>query len=187
MQAVRVVAHYNGATVISASAVQEKEAFKTYCSSIFFQTTLKPVMESNVDKPIYISVGKDDMETIFLGPKAGEGDTSLISQYLTSQGLTRDCFVKLTEKLESVFGKSDTGNENAENDGGTYEYPEPEVDSMRLQRDAQLVRYLADVERKEAMLAKMNANTNDNESKTDSETKDDVPEKRERKERSSRK
>ena len=72
-------------------------------------------MECNVDKPIYISVGKDDMENIFLGSKSSSsdgnssGDTSIISQYLTPQGLTRDCFVKLTEKLESVFGNADIG------------------------------------------------------------------------------
>ena len=66
---------------------------------------------------------------------------------------------------------------------------------MRSQRDAQLVRYLADIERKEAMMAKMNANDNDNESKTDvydSKTDDNNnnnnnTERKERKERSSRK
>ena len=60
---------------------------------------------------------------------------------------------------------------------------------MRSQRDAHLVRYLADIERKEAMMAKMNAN--DNESKTDvydSKTDDNTnTERKERKERSSRK
>ena len=82
------------------------------------------------------------------------------------------------------------GVDSSETDGGTYEYPEPEVDSMRTQRDAHLVRYLADVERKEAMLAKMNAN--DSESKSSSNGGDDskssdIPDKKERKERSSRK
>jgi len=85
------------------------------------------------------------------------------------------------------------GVDSSETDGGTYEYPEPEVDSMRRQRDAHLVRYLADVERKEAMLAKMNANDSESKSSSssngggDDSKSNDIPDKKERKERSSRK
>lgn len=38
------------------------------------------------------------------------------------------------------------------------EYPEPEIDAVRIQRDMALDRYIQEVERREATLAKMNAN-----------------------------
>lgn len=45
---------------------------------------------------------------------------------------------------------------------GANPFPEPEVDDMRVVRDAALVRYAQEQERREGMLAKMNARNSSN-------------------------
>jgi hypothetical protein len=137
-----------------------KELFRGYCQSICFHSPLKPGLDINPDKPVYVTAGKDDYESILLGSSSGNSDA--ISQYVTNLGLARDCWVKFGELLKNSFGSPSPEPEVLPSDDGISsdrknEFPEVEIDNMRLQRDSLLSRYLQDAERKELMLQKMNA------------------------------
>jgi hypothetical protein len=91
---------------------------------------------------------------------ATESDLSI---YLTSKGLTRECWNRLAEHLQLTL-ESGPDEEirikksSAEDDsapGPESEYPEPEIDEMRSQRDLLLRRYIQEMERKEAMAVRM--------------------------------
>jgi len=161
-QVIRFIAHYNGATIVTTTSVDmaAKELFRGYCQSICFHSPLKPGLDINPDKPVYVTAGKDDYESILLGSSSGNSDA--ISQYVTNLGLARDCWVKFGELLKSSFGSPSPEPEVLPSDDGISsdrknEFPEVEIDNMRLQRDSLLSRYLQDAERKELMLQKMNA------------------------------
>ena len=161
-QTIRFIAHYNGATIITTTSADmaAKEVFRGYCQSICFHSPLKPGLDINADKPVYVTAGKDDYESILLGSSSSNSDA--ISQYVTNLGLARDCWIKFGELLKSSFGSPSPEPEVLPYDDGVNsnkknEFPEVEIDNMRLQRDALLSRYLQDAERKESLMQKMNA------------------------------
>ncbi len=161
-QIIRFIAHYNGATIITTTSADmaAKEVFRGHCQSICFHSPLKPGLDINADKPVYVTAGKDDYESILLGSSSSNSDA--ISQYVTNLGLSRDCWVKFGELLKSSFGSPSPEPEVLPYDDGINsdkknEFPEVEIDNMRLQRDALLSRYLQDAERKELLMQKMNA------------------------------
>lgn len=105
-----------------------------------------------------------------------------VESYLTHKGVTRDCWGRLADLMAAVFGEPDPLSSEAHNgnaaegkdgnadeietgdaDGsggtgaGSNPFPESEVDDMRVVRDAALTRYVQEQERREGMLAKMNA------------------------------
>lgn len=93
-----------------------------------------------------------------------------MDQYITQKGVTRDCWNRLTDHFANMFGECDplpslSLNEQKEMESGDNEnqedannpFPEVEVDDMRAVRDLALQRYIQDMERKQEMLAKMNA------------------------------
>jgi len=169
LQCLRFVAHYHGATLIAASTADLtlKESFRSLCNTVCFGAPLKSACETSVDKPVYVTVGRDDFEGVLLGSAAGgaggAGEASL-SQFLTPQGVSRECWGRLSDLVKGVFGPADVGPEGVEGveEGrDENEFPEAEVDSMRAQRDTLLVRYLQEAERKELMLSKMNSSTAD--------------------------
>ena len=69
-QIVRFFAHYYGASILTyTSDANQKESFRTYFSSICFQTPLKSIYEVSSDKPLFVSHGNDTFENILLGRK----------------------------------------------------------------------------------------------------------------------
>lgn len=180
LQILRFIAHYHGATLIATSSVEPsmKESFRAILTGINFRSfansssTGKVLYDTSVDRPFYISAGQDSFENILLGSrserdsgfksKLGQSEQDL-SLYITNSGLTKDCWNRLAEHLKSIFGDPiiSAANNLNDRDDTDYEmpneYPEPDVDAMRAQRELILERYIQDKERKEATLLKMNA------------------------------
>lgn len=85
--------------------------------------------------------------------------------YLTPKGLTRECWNRLAEHLQLTLESGPdedirikkTSEDNENTLGPEAEYPEPEIDEMRSQRDIILRRYIQEIERKEAIAARMMA------------------------------
>lgn len=187
LETIRFFAHYYGASIITSSSVDLslKESFKINCQILAFRLSSKLPFDTSSDKPIFISVGKDNFSEILT---SGEN----AKQYLSSSGCTRECWKLLIEKMKNIFGNHDpspneTGPEEDEN-----EFPEPEgnyifyisiiyyikyfmyelyiyiilVDSMRLQRDVILAKYIQEQERQEAILLKVNSLSNDDASQS---------------------
>eukprot|EP00604_Paraphysomonas_vestita_P000204 CAMPEP_0174825332 /NCGR_PEP_ID=MMETSP1107-20130205/42650_1 /TAXON_ID=36770 /ORGANISM="Paraphysomonas vestita, Strain GFlagA" /LENGTH=286 /DNA_ID=CAMNT_0016056853 /DNA_START=6015 /DNA_END=6875 /DNA_ORIENTATION=+ len=172
-------------TTASSMDATLRESFKTFINGVCFKAPIRQVNESHFDRPIHISPGKDTFESILLGSKSGEGGpesqpvkgssqskSRLVSSeadltnYLTPKGLTRDCWSRLGEHLqltleagpdEDIRIKKSSGNNDDQETqpGPESEYPEPEIDEMRSQRDVILRRYIQEIERKEAMAARM--------------------------------
>lgn len=78
---------------------------------------------------------------------------------------------RLTDHLANVFGESDPlpslsltqdqkemeSGDQPDDDSGNNPFPETDVDEMRAVRDVALTRYVQEMERKQEMMAKMNA------------------------------
>ena len=102
-----------------------------------------------------------------------------MGNFLGKDSVTRDCWRRLGDHLQATFdlppdadtakqqyretegqgqGQGYTDSEHSGGaSGGEAEYPEPEVDEMRAQRDVLLARYVMDMERREAMQARLDA------------------------------
>lgn len=186
-QILRFVCHYYGVYITTASAMDAtlRESFKTFINGVCFKAPIRQINESHFDRPLHISPGKDTFEGILLGSKSGEGGPESqpvkgssqsksrlasseadLSNYLTSKGLTRDCWSRLGEHLQltleagpdediRIKKSSSNNDDNDQQPGPESEYPEPEIDEMRSQRDIILRRYIQEIERKEAMAARM--------------------------------
>ena len=162
MQIIRFIAHFHGATVITASSADAvlKESFRSTMNAICFRTSSKSVYEASVDKAVQISAGRDSFESILLGT-VRDGDSSAggksrlassesdFSLYLSSSSVTRDCWDRMGEILSGLLGPpdpsavKDKGAEEEESkEQQQNEYPEAEIDEVRAQRDAALQRYI---------------------------------------------
>lgn len=175
LQVVRFVGHYYGASIFTSSIsdITLKESFRMYCSNIVFCSSMKSMLDINIDRSTTITAGRDDFESILLGGSVGSGSNSdSMSQYLSSSGVTRDCWTRFGDQMKAAFGASDSVPDQSLIDNGTAdgnkdenEFPEIDIDNVRAQRDALLVRYLQEAERKELMLLKMNSTSNNSDSK----------------------
>lgn len=179
LQVMRFVAHYHGASLILSSNF-ERDAYRSLMNSVCFGLPVRPVMEVAVDKAAHVTAGMDDFSSILLGIAPGEevltGSSSSrlaysesdIAVFLSPQGLTRECWGRLEDVLTQTFGAPDpepnaagakeTGyaveeGKDGHGDAGGDSYPEAEVDEMRAQRDAALSRYVAEIERRDALNA----------------------------------
>lgn len=166
-QLIRFVAHYHGTSFIATSSAETslKESFRNVLSGICFRATPKVQCETSIDKPMFITAGKDDFEAILLSSvsKDGSSDSSSgstkskllysetdVSNFVSPQGLTRDCWSRFAEHLNSVFGSADPSPEQLHNESISdesnkaedNEFPEAEIDEMRAQRDVALQRYI---------------------------------------------
>ena len=219
MQILRFVSHYYGATLITTSIVDAtlKDSFRGSMTGICFRITAKPVCEVVLEKPVTVSVGRDDFESILLAlPRTvliptNEGDAhaaaavarSIVSGkepdgkkkhadhdgkyvsklvnssedvglYLTGSGPTRDCWERLADHVKAMYGAIESssaeekgghdhdfdsghGDEKGQGRDGEDDFPEPDIDDIRAQRDAALERYIQDAERREQTNLKMNA------------------------------
>ena len=74
-QMLRFVSHYYGATLLTSSTIDAtlREQFKTFFNAICFRGALKVSVDSNHDRPLHITAGKDSFENILLGSR-GAGD-----------------------------------------------------------------------------------------------------------------
>jgi len=166
MQALRFVAHYNGASLYCTSSTESalKESFRSILGSICFRTSLKSYKETSPDRPVYVTVGADNFEDILLGEDASDmlrSDAELID-YISESGVARKCWDRFYDFHGSLFGppivekknntesKTDEGGEDGEN-----EYPEAEIDAIRAEKDVQLQQYIIEADRKEQILKKM--------------------------------
>ena len=148
MQVLRFTAHYYGATLITTSVADAslKETFRLAMTGILFKSNSKPMCDTILEKPIFISSGKDDFETILLAnsrtlvmnetTENGEVTYTAVSSvsstsgknrlanshddlslYLTKNGITRDCWDRFAEHIKSVFGTiNDDKNESKNNE-----------------------------------------------------------------------
>ena len=219
MQILRFVSHYYGATLITTSIVDAtlKDSFRGSMTGICFRIAAKAVCEVVLEKPVTVSAGRDDFESILLArPRtvlipANEGDahaaaaaarsivsgkesdgkkkhadhdgkyvSKLVSSsediglYVTASGPTRDCWERLADHVKAMYGaiESSSAEEKGGNDhdvdsghgdekghgrDGDDDFPEPDIDDMRAQRDAALERYIQEAERREQTNLKMNA------------------------------
>jgi hypothetical protein len=203
LQALRFIAHYSGASLFCTSILDAnlKDIFRSIMGSICFRTPTKAYTDAHLDKPVLISAGCDNFESILLGSKAGEIVTASsdsksmrlirseadLADFLTPEGITKSCWTKFREFFATVFGPpeikgkhTEDGDDLAIAEGGkagsgteNNEFPESEIDAARSERDSALQRYMQEAARKEALLAKMYSGTS-MPSTGDSETKDDI-------------
>lgn len=157
---IRFIAHYYGATIISTSSMESahKEAFRNFLTAVCFQLGVTAGIEVAPEKPFYVAAGADSFDKIF----ATESKDLSKSLLLTSDGIARDCWTRMAEHMESLFGPADQAPEENREDGDgdvVNEFPESEVDEARAQRDAALHRYVQEVQRRAAMLARMNTDS----------------------------
>ena len=219
MQILRFVSHYYGATLITTSIVDAtlKDSFRGSMTGICFRIAAKAVCEVVLEKPVTVSAGRDDFESILLAiPRTvivptNEGDAHAaaavarlivsgkdndgkkkhnehdgkyasklvnsnddIGLYVTASGPTRDCWERLADHVKSMYGavesssaeekgghdhELDSGHGDEKNHGrdGDDDFPEPDIDDMRAQRDAALERYIQEAERREQTNLKMNS------------------------------
>eukprot|EP01032_Pedospumella_encystans_P012069 gene12069-13987_t len=185
IQVLRFVAHFFGAHLIATSSADatHRDAFRTLISSLAFGMSVKAACEVNPDKVVYVTRGSDSYQKIFLehGAAGTEGDMpskskglvaneAEMANYVTHKGVTRDCWAKVSQYMQSLFGEPDKESDKRKEGGkdglesgedGTEAadlnpFPETEIDDMRGVRDAALARYIQEAERKEEMLNKMN-------------------------------
>lgn len=157
---IRFIAHFYGATVVSTSSAESahKEAFRNFLTAVCFQLGVTSGLEVAPEKPFYVAAGADSFDKIF----ATESKDLSKSQLLTGDGIARDCWARMAEAMEALFGVADAAPEEHKDDGEDVvenKFPEPEVDEARAQRDATLQRYVQEVQRRAAMLARMNTET----------------------------
>ena len=171
MQALRFVAHYNGASLYSTSSTESvlKESFRGIMGSICFRTPLKTYTETSPDKPIYVSAGTDNFEDILLGENASDllRSEAELADYISDSGIARKCWDRFDNFHSSIFGPPDLlgsmnnlveskiDDEGGGTDEGDNEYPEAEIDAIRAEKDVQLQQYILEADRKEQLLKKM--------------------------------
>jgi len=193
IQAIRFIAHYHGATLICTSSQESslRENFRGFLSSVCFRSALKNTVETSPEKPVYVFAGKDTFDNILLSTRSGEPENSRsslkgeksrlvsseleVQNFVTNDGVTKKSWDRISEHLDTIFGPPDAAPEESkmevEGGGGeregemVNEFPEPEVDEMRKQRDAALLRLIQEMDRKDATMARMNETRREGEEK----------------------
>eukprot|EP01041_Mallomonas_annulata_P011767 gene11767-24667_t len=173
IQALRFIAHYHGASLICTTSTENslRETCRTFVSCAAFRTSLKSGNDTAPEKPFYVTAGKDTFESILIGSRSTGGDGSdvggrsglkdaakdrlldsdaSITDFITDNGVTDQCWKKLDAYLEGLFGQADASPEEQRaggqldqgSGGGDFktadEFAEPEVDESRRQRDEAL-------------------------------------------------
>lgn len=202
-QLMRFIAHYHGATLLVTSIHETtlKESFRNIFNSIAFRSILKPMHEISIDKSIFVSPGQDSFESIGQASNSkSKSDANYekffdFEQCLDSSGVVKkDSWAKMREFSVVLFGQPDPGSEfsRASNNNDIdpeqeNEYPEAEVDAMKVQRDIAIDRYVQEIARREATLSKMQMHSKDDHASLGAEIDDKIEEKKISKSSSSRK
>eukprot|EP00638_Chattonella_subsalsa_P003693 CAMPEP_0117746320 /NCGR_PEP_ID=MMETSP0947-20121206/7877_1 /TAXON_ID=44440 /ORGANISM="Chattonella subsalsa, Strain CCMP2191" /LENGTH=464 /DNA_ID=CAMNT_0005563623 /DNA_START=64 /DNA_END=1458 /DNA_ORIENTATION=- len=170
-QALRFVAHLNGATFLTCSTKEKnlRDVFRIYANSYLFRVSPKKIVEANGEKAVIMPAGQDSMSAILrnLPNRLNEGD------FVSTAGVSSDATAKWKQVLQGMFGPPTDADMGRDDDDGEEEekgnepnsHPEPLVDEMRAQRDQALKQYRKEVERrikmeksqKEAAMAKRQA------------------------------
>lgn len=185
LQIIRFYAHYYGASLFctSGSDATLRDSFKAIFGAMCFNSALKNFSEFSPEKPISVSSGKDSFADILAMSQSESSVKSRlvyteadVSKLIGAAGeaMPRGCWTRIEEHSTAMFGPPDsdlaaaaTGTAAA----GTAEYgtnaseaesndfPEPEIDSKRLEKDAELAKYVQDAERREALQARMQSDS----------------------------
>lgn len=179
VQALRFIAHYNGASLYCTSTTEPslKESFRAIMGAICFRTALKSYTDTSSDRPVYVSAGTDDFDSILLGAKGTDQTSDSMSfrplvhseaelnDFITTDGVTKKCWDKFRDFFLVVFGPpmyeslksdKDKDSEMADDEGkeSSNEFPEADMDAARAAADSALQRYRLEASRKEALLQK---------------------------------
>eukprot|EP01036_Dinobryon_divergens_P024302 gene24302-32738_t len=162
-----------------------KELYRSLLTNLCFNGPIRPMYEIASDKLVYITKAQDSFANILTESKssaaaAADSKVRMLNEsdgdkLLTAKGVTRDCWNRLLAQMVSIFGEPDPLSGAADgarsHAAGTVEssvddessavnanpFPEPEIDDIRVLKDAELLRYVQETQRREEMLSKLNA------------------------------
>ncbi|KAG5178293.1 D2LIC, cytoplasmic dynein 2 light intermediate chain [Tribonema minus] len=163
-QALRFLAHVNGATLLCCSAKDKalKDAFRALLNRHLFAAPAKRLSETAPEKPLAVSAGADTFESILKAPPGAtrysdfigtsgvmEGAAALWQRHIEEAcgGASAEALA-LARGAAAGEGEGKEGGEGGADGGGGGGYPEPAVDEMRAQRDELLRRYRKEAERR---------------------------------------
>ncbi|KAJ1463313.1 hypothetical protein M885DRAFT_475387 [Pelagophyceae sp. CCMP2097] len=152
-QALRFVAHSNGATLVFASAKDKalQNSFRALLSfALFLKADKTARVELSSDKPVYVPAGADSLEEIF---KAGPLKLSGVSTRKSPVGgLSDEATSQLQALVDDFFGPPQLcppGDADAVAPGDAAEFAEAAVDELYKQKIDALTRYRKKIEQKE--------------------------------------
>jgi dynein light intermediate chain 2 len=186
-QVLRFVAHYYSASLYvtdkSTGESSLSTSLRTVITTAIFPSPLKPQFETNPDKPPYIAVsrGQDSFTHILTQTQIpAEAKSRLVAderdvdQYVTSKGVSKQCWTKMQEHMTALFGEPDPAPTTASSSSGSggmetgeekdsggqssmqkNPFPEAEIDSVRALKDMELQRLMTDTKKREDLQAKI--------------------------------
>ncbi|CAN0296620.1 unnamed protein product [Pylaiella littoralis] len=166
-QALRFVAHINGASLLFCSAKDKKlkDVFRLALNTHLFRANSRKAIETNPEKPLSVPAGSDTLDAILKVTPPGTRREDFVS----GNAVTDVAMDSWRRAVEDVFGPADLNDEPPVNHGGgNHEgekkenddddngnpFPEAAVDEHRAQRDEILRRYRKDAERKAKLAMK---------------------------------
>ncbi|CAM9673551.1 unnamed protein product, partial [Discosporangium mesarthrocarpum] len=163
-QALRFVAHLNGASLLFSSTKEKqlRDIFRLTLNKHMFQAAGRHALETNPERALAVPAGSDKFEAILKTTPDGFRQSDFISG--GGHGVTEGAMESWKRAVLDAFGPpapSDKLNlpqeegEDGEASGGNgrvvNRFPEPTVDECRAQRDTELQRYRKETERKAKM------------------------------------
>ncbi|CAM9509353.1 unnamed protein product, partial [Hapterophycus canaliculatus] len=169
-QALRFVAHINGASLLFCSSKEKrlKEAFRLTLNTHLFRTNSRKATETNPERPLVVTAGSDSLDAILKATPAGTRREDFVSGNVVTDG-AMDTWKRA---VEDVFGAADPAGHHGSGGGGgdddygggnedmkegidSNPFPEAAVDEHRAQRDEILRRYRRDAGRKAKLAMKV--------------------------------
>mmetsp|Transcript_35365 Transcript_35365/g.94789 ORF Transcript_35365/g.94789 Transcript_35365/m.94789 type:complete len:203 (-) Transcript_35365:183-791(-) len=147
-QALRFVAHSNGATLLTVGARDKasQNNLRMQLTQLLFRTSSSKKVElTNHDKPMAVPAGVDSFDNILKIPPKGTD----VADFVGPRSVNSDANVTWARVMEDMFGpKRSLDDVEGEEKKEDEVFLEPAVDDMRSQRDAALVQYKKEAERK---------------------------------------
>ncbi|CAM9966207.1 unnamed protein product [Scytosiphon promiscuus] len=169
-QALRFVAHINGASLLFCSSKEKrlKEVFRQTLNSHLFRSNSRKSTETNPERPLAVTAGSDSLDAILKATPAGTRREDFVS----GNAVTDGAMGAWKRAVEDVFGAADlaehhggvgvgVGDDYGGSDvdmtrgGDQNPFPEAGIDEHRAQRDEILRRYRKDAERKAKLAMKV--------------------------------
>lgn len=153
LQALRFLAHVNGASLMCVSSKVKatlgyyRMSMNHYC----FKGDLKKYSQLDTTKPLYIQAGSDTLESIGIPPGVSR------SEFESSTPANR--ISKWCEAVEAYFPLPAVNSVDGIDSVDTSMYAEPSVDAMRGQKSDELARYRKEAERKAILTARAEASS----------------------------
>ncbi|CAM9469936.1 unnamed protein product [Ectocarpus sp. 12 AP-2014] len=173
-QALRFVAHINGASLLFCSSREKKlkDILRLTLNTHLFRAGSRKSRETNPERPLVVAAGCDSLDSILKNTPPG----TRRDDFLSGNGIADGAMGVWKRTVEDVFGPPDRADELVGNSGGGDDYgssgkrdegdggdknndtdnpfPEAAVDEHRAQRDEILRRYRKDAERKAKLAMK---------------------------------